>query len=335
MITKDLQCKNIFIYPFNEPALKLKSYFRKKLLKYNFMGFVDKSKVLSIDLGYKVYNPSILKSSNFDFIFINSPNYYKEILNELLNLNVPKSKIIDGLKFLSNEDGKTISPNFLDIKQFKNKHKGNRCFIIGTGPSLKTDDLDKLKNEITFGANGLFLGLNKTNFRPTYYSICDIKAMEYFETKINNFFTSSTTLLFPSFVLKATYPLKNAFYYKSKSSNKTTFDLYDGIYTGTTVIYNLISIAIYMGIKEINLIGLDFNYDFMDDIQSNHFIKDYPEDKNKKSALIEIQTWIRDFNNLKDILTDTGINIYNATRGGKLEVFQRVNFDNIIKDDKC
>lgn len=86
-----------------------------------------------------------------------------------------------------------------------------------------------------------------------------------------------------------------------------------------------------MGIKEIYLIGLDFNYEFMDDIQSNHFINNYQEDKNKNSAIIEIKKWIDEFNNLNNILKNKDISIYNATRGGKLEIFPRVSFDSLIK----
>ena len=41
--------------------------------------------------------------------------------------------------------------NFEQTKQLealKNIHKGDRCFIIGTGPSLKITDLETLKKEI-------------------------------------------------------------------------------------------------------------------------------------------------------------------------------------------
>ena len=43
-----------------------------------------------------------------------------------------------------------------ELKSYKNIHKGERCFIIGTGPSLKTEDLDKLKDEFTFSSHRIF-----------------------------------------------------------------------------------------------------------------------------------------------------------------------------------
>ena len=36
------------------------------------------------------------------------------------------------------------------LKQFRNLHKDNRCFIIATGPSLTYEDLEKLKNEVNY-----------------------------------------------------------------------------------------------------------------------------------------------------------------------------------------
>lgn len=52
---------------------------------------------------------------------------------------------------------------------FKDKHKGQRCVIIGNGPSLNQMDLSFLKNEICFGLNKIYLGFEKWGFIPTYY----------------------------------------------------------------------------------------------------------------------------------------------------------------------
>lgn len=55
------------------------------------------------------------------------------------------------------------------LKKFKNIHKGQRCFIIGTGPSLTVEDLELLKDEICFGSNRIFEIYPRTSWRPTYY----------------------------------------------------------------------------------------------------------------------------------------------------------------------
>ncbi|WP_222862399.1 hypothetical protein, partial [Campylobacter concisus] len=39
----------------------------------------------------------------------------------------------------------------------KDKHKGKRCFILGSGPSIKSEDLKPLKNEIVFALNNFYV----------------------------------------------------------------------------------------------------------------------------------------------------------------------------------
>jgi len=56
-----------------------------------------------------------------------------------------------------------------EIKQLKNIHKDERCFIIGNGPSLSTNDLDLIKEEISFSCNMIYELLDKTNWKPYYY----------------------------------------------------------------------------------------------------------------------------------------------------------------------
>ena len=56
-----------------------------------------------------------------------------------------------------------------------NIHDGERCFIIGNGPSLKQNNLAKLKNEFTFGMNRIYLLFPELGFNTTYYvSINDL-----------------------------------------------------------------------------------------------------------------------------------------------------------------
>lgn len=59
------------------------------------------------------------------------------------------------------------------LKTLKDVHYGKRCFIIGNGPSLKVEDLEKLGSEYTFSANRIYKVFNKTGWRPTYYLAVD------------------------------------------------------------------------------------------------------------------------------------------------------------------
>ena len=59
------------------------------------------------------------------------------------------------------------------IKDLKDKHKGKRCFVMGTGPSLQMYQLDKLRDEITIAPNGIVHAIDETGFHPTYFCTAD------------------------------------------------------------------------------------------------------------------------------------------------------------------
>ena len=56
------------------------------------------------------------------------------------------------------------------FEKYKDKHKGQRVFIIGNGPSLSKTDLNLIKNEVSFAMNRISLIYDKNiDWRPTYY----------------------------------------------------------------------------------------------------------------------------------------------------------------------
>ena len=57
----------------------------------------------------------------------------------------------------------------------KNLHKGKRCFIVGTGSSLDDIDLSLLKDEITIGINLILL---KEDFVPNYLCVADTQVLK-------------------------------------------------------------------------------------------------------------------------------------------------------------
>lgn len=66
------------------------------------------------------------------------------------------------------------------LEQLRDKHAGERCFILGNGPSLGRTDLSRLVSEYSFGSNRLYLMFDQTDYRPTYYaSVNDLVAQQY------------------------------------------------------------------------------------------------------------------------------------------------------------
>jgi len=221
------------------------------------------------------------------------------------------------------------------LKQIKNKHIGQRCFIIATGPSLKIEDLEKLRNEITFGVNSICLAFEQTDWRPTYYGIQDEWVYSKLEKpidkiKVEGRFLSNTMLrkvkinltdkdyIFPMNMLN--HHLKHKKYRTKFSENAFAV-----VYNGYSVTYSVLQLAVYMGFKEIYLLGADCNY--LSD-KKQHF-KEYA-DVESDPTLGDMM--ISGFKEAKKYADRKNIKIYNATRGGKLEVFERVNLDTVISN---
>jgi hypothetical protein len=102
-----------------------------------------------------------------------------------------------------------------------------------------------------------------------------------------------------------------------------------------------IQLAIYFGFKEIYLVGMDHDYKIphtasvsgetitsnADD--ENHFHPDY-FGKGKKWHDPHLDRVERNYAYLENISNIFGVKIYNATVGGKLEVFERVDFESLF-----
>jgi hypothetical protein len=78
----------------------------------------------------------------------------------------------------------------LNFNNFKNKHTGEKCFILGSAPSLKMEDLSLLKDEYVFLTNRSYLAareLNLSNYH--YYVLTDLRNYVYDYAEIKSLVT--------------------------------------------------------------------------------------------------------------------------------------------------
>ena len=223
------------------------------------------------------------------------------------------------------------------IKQYKNKHVGKRCFIVATGPSVTIQDLDKLHehSEDCFGVNRIYLAFENTKWRPKYFVMTDYQLIKEFAEDIK---TCEAEVKFIGDTAKEFWMNKNDAnivrmhdhvleYYPHlpKFSNNVEC----GVYSGRSVVYSCLQLACYMGYKEIYLIGTDHNYTSNQKDTVNHFHKDYYKGRSNPNNYFKEKVELA-FMAARKYAEENGIKIYNATRGGKLEVFERVDFDGLF-----
>jgi len=234
---------------------------------------------------------------------------------------------------------------YMRIQQFKNKHKGERCFIIGNGPSLLASDLDQLKNEFTFATNKIFLMFDETEWRPSYYAIVDVAILDQVHEEIKRKIHCPVFYAYPAALEIDGFSLNDEYYYgvdgtvnwKPSPFHTPRFSEEPFIlHWGATVTYDCLQLAAYMGFEEIYLLGVDFNYsrltnnngEIIENNVVNHFSPLYG--MNVFAGNVDIMRAA--YETARDYAVQHGIKIYNATRGGKLEVFERVDFDHLFKE---
>jgi len=221
------------------------------------------------------------------------------------------------------------------LQAYHNLYSGRRCFIIGNGPSLRIPDLESLSNEITFAFNRVYVLFENTKWRPTFYLCQDPTIYRSCHKEINTTVRCKEKFLKPTGEKKYNFP--NAIFYNvdyrySKKRIQPMFsnDVSNCIYDGRTVTYSAIQLAAYMGFNEIFLLGVDCYYS----ANNNHINENsYPDKKMYDSKKVGMPPDIAynfvAFEAAKAYCINAGIKICNATRGGKLEVFERIDFDDI------
>lgn len=220
------------------------------------------------------------------------------------------------------------------LEKYHNKHEGQRCFLIGNGPSLKIEDLNMLyeKKEICFGCNQIYKIFQNTAWRPDYYVVADCGIFDENEENL----PKDKTIFIRNFMKKSAgkvdavcYSSNGEKYYPGYPSFSD--DLVQGVFGGRTVMYDMLQIAAYMGFKEIYLLGVDLSWG--EDGKDTHFCKDYVNEELEKQIRENVK-YKKEIEHAymaaRQFGEEHGIEIYNATRGGHLEIFKRADFDKIF-----
>ncbi|MDA9981754.1 DUF115 domain-containing protein [Gammaproteobacteria bacterium] len=235
------------------------------------------------------------------------------------------------------------------LKQFRDHHHNARAFIIGTGPSLSVDDLNKLKNEITFACNKIYLSFNDTDWRPTYYSVIDrlvaennheaiaqLPFFKIFSSVVKPYFENASDIIWLNDLRSPTINGARQFVF-SKNAHK-------GTYGGFTVIYTQLQLAYYMGIREVYLLGIDFDFKessatgaktsagesiLKNNGEPNHFHSKYRA-QGELWTKPRLDYHYQAFSAAKNAFEAANKRIYNASRKTKLDLFQRVDLDTIL-----
>ncbi len=247
----------------------------------------------------------------------------------------------------------------------KNKHKGEKCFILGSGPSINDEDLKPLKNEIVFALNNFYVHDDFSEIMrgevEKYYMTAPIHPPQT-ETEWKDWFSDmeqhmpkNVNLIFG--ISNQNNNIKSILSHHNLFVNFKKYWYYAGInindyynykprdiditrmtwIADTISIYSII-VAIYMGFSEIYLLGMDHNYIcnnksnyrfYKDGIHQNdedeRMLKDTSLTKHLSFSIYKV------FHQYELLSNNSDTEIYNTSRNSLLDIFEYVTFKDIIK----
>lgn len=253
--------------------------------------------------------------------------------------------------FFDPEQRRTLAANHV----FRNVHQGKRGFIIGTGRSIRGQDLRPLQGEICLALHMFYLHKDYAQIRPRYHMInASVNhpllglelGLQWFREMDERIL--SETLFFNymtrRFIQQHGFFRGRRVYYSKEESQEQGFrrrgiDATRLLYPMHGIATKALQMVLYMGFREIYLLGLDHDYLARLSPQTpSHFYEpaetvlgtrglsewDHLLWRNRQMAV-----W-RDFEFLKQLAQAQGVRVYNATAGGYLETFERVDYSSLF-----
>jgi hypothetical protein len=235
-------------------------------------------------------------------------------------------------------------PNLLT--NLKNRYQGQRCFIMGNGPSLNQTNLELLETEYVWGVNRCYLLFERIRWRPSFYVTNDQRLTQYIANELVQMVKESPTCLyfFPSNFRdqKILSNDLNAYWYNNKilESDQVCSDWVFSTDPSKWVAAS----AAYLGFSPIYMIGCDTSYvvpnTVMVEDSDDHLISSQDDDPNHfapeylgagvKWTAPDTDMMICQYKKSKLLLDKLGVDVYNATVGGSLEVFQRIHLEDVF-----
>jgi hypothetical protein len=297
------------------------------------------------------------------------------------------------------------------IRQFKDKYKEERVFIIGNGPSLIQTPLEHLNDEYTIAMNKINHIYDKTPWRPSFYYFANSPGHS-FSTQISK----NCSLGIPCFINSEHENIiqqyENAIGFDSFDLLKT--DILDSMskeeirnmpldqmleFWSDNIEYHLYhyhtmygacQLAVYLGFNEIYFIGCDLGQEYQNPhiiydsgldperydggklsyieesiknvswkslvnglmhqsikksisigasmehfnkTTNDHFVSDYLNDRRIHDGPLSDTQITKGHIITQKVCENRDVETYNATIGGKLDVYPRKNIKDIIQDD--
>jgi hypothetical protein len=222
------------------------------------------------------------------------------------------------------------------LEALRDAHTGEQCVIIGNGPSLKNTDLTRLKNVFSIGMNRFYMAFADLGFTTSLLLTVNDLVIEQCAADLRS-------LPIPTFVSwrgrKHIQPAPNLHYlYTSYILPRFNRAATGRLWEGATVTFVAMQLAYFMGFRQVILIGVDHNFTTKGTPNTtvvstgddpNHFHPGY-FGQGFRWQLPDLETSEIAYRMAREAYQKDGREILDATVGGTLTVFPKVDFNTIL-----
>jgi len=237
------------------------------------------------------------------------------------------------------------------LSDFKDKYRGHRVFFVGNGPSINQTPLHLMKDEYCFGTNKVCELFKLTDWRPTHY-IATTSHMGFHRDWASALDEIAKTGI-PCFLAEWYWsdempkwfippegdnvirlPTRKLRRPDGDSAAGWSQDVDKEVISHRGVVSTFLQLAWWMGFSPIYLVGCDLGYVPFSrgEPDPNHWSDDYDlKPRSAEACHIENRDMTEAHIAMSKIAEREGIVIYNATIGGALEAYERVDIHDILR----
>ena len=216
------------------------------------------------------------------------------------------------------------------VERLRASRRGDMAVIVGNGPSLNQTDLSLLDGVDTFVSNYAYLKPELVE-RATYLAVVNNLVAEQGYSSFN--LLRGVTKIFPYWLAHCISPDDDTILLKSIGYPEFSTDMLSNVSWRHTVSFFHMQLAYGLGYRRVALIGFDHSYAqqagvregeviAQDSADQNHFDPRYFRGKNWHAA--DVDNMEAMYRLAKEAYETDGRSIVNATVGGHLEIFDRV-----------
>jgi hypothetical protein len=220
------------------------------------------------------------------------------------------------------------------LRALRDRYRGQRCFIIGNGPSLRQMDLRPLAKEVTFSLNRGYLLYERIGAPSTFHVVVNPLVAGQWMDDLERL---PNTKLIDWSLRRMFRPEADIIYWGRPTRSMTprfSQDAAKDIWSGATVTYVALQLAYAMGFSPVILIGVDHRYQgegkphqevVAAGEDPNHFDPGYFA-KGARWNLPDLETSELAYTLARHYYHLDGREILDATVGGALTIFTKVDY---------